>query len=163
MKPLLRFCVTTSLGIWLGASIFLLLITSALFSRMPDVAGRVASLALPVYYKTGAICALVALASVILSALYPWQESWAKRLTPVVLMLALAGVNYYAGWVVLPQAREARLRVHEYESSSAEQPARVAKARERFRKLHRLSIRLLGVVFFLLAVTLLFSAFALRM
>ena len=55
MKTFLRFCFNTSIGVWLGATAFLLILTAALFTRMPDLAGRVVGLALPVYFDTGAV------------------------------------------------------------------------------------------------------------
>ncbi|MEE8110507.1 MAG: DUF4149 domain-containing protein [bacterium] len=158
MRSVLRFCLNTSLGIWLGATVFFLLVLITLFGQIPAEAGRVASLLFPTYYITGVFCALFALASAVLLAVFARQAGWARKLTPVVLVLAMAGVNYYGGWVVLPEARAARIEIHLSKTS----PAKAAKARERFQRLHRLSIQLFGVVFFLLAVTLLFTTFTLR-
>ena len=172
MKTFLRFCFNTSIGVWLGATAFLLILTAALFTRMPDLAGRVVGLALPVYFETGAVCALIALASIIPLAILSWGGlSPAKRWIPFVLVAAMAGLNYYGGWVVLPKAREARVRVHEIQGkpggaggkgASTERSAELVRLRERFQRLHRLSTRLFGVVFFLLVVTVVYTSFVLR-
>ena len=171
MKTFLRFCFNTSIGVWLGATAFLLILTAALFTRMPDLAGRVVGLALPVYFETGAVCALIALASVIPLAILSWGGlSPAKRWIPFVLVAAMAGLNYYGGWVVLPKAREARVRVHEIQGkpggaeggTSTERSAELVPLRERFQRLHLLSTRLFGVVFFLLVVTVVYTSFVLR-
>lgn len=167
MKTFLRFCFNTSIGVWLGATAFLLILTAALFTRMPDLAGRVVGLALPVYFETGAVCALIALASVIALAILSWGGlSPVKRWIPFVLVAAMAGLNYYGGWVVLPKAREARIQVHEIQGkpggTSTERSAELIRLRKRFQRLHRLSTRLFGVVFFLLVVTVGYTSFVLR-
>jgi hypothetical protein len=82
----------------------------------------------------------------------------------------MAGLNYYGGWVVLPKAREARVRVHEIQGkpggaeggTSTERSAELVPLRERFQRLHLLSTRLFGVVFFLLVVTVVYTSFVLR-
>ena len=171
MKTFLRFCFNTSIGVWLGATAFLLILTAALFTRMPDVAGRVAGLALPIYFETGAVCALIALASVIPLTILSWGGlSPVKLWIPFVLVAAMAGLNYYGGWVVLPKAREARVQVHEIQGkpggaggASTERSAELTRLRERFQRLHRLSTRLFDVVFFLLVVTAVYASFVLRM
>lgn len=162
MKSFLRFCFDVSLGLWLGATVFFLLALMRLFDRMPGEAGGVASHLFPVYYTIGALCALVALASGILLAAVARRGSWARRLAPVVLAAAMAGVNYYAGWVVLPQAAAARVQV-ETQRGPSPGGAEAAKARERFQSLHQLSIRLFAAVLVLLVLTLLYSSFALRL
>lgn len=163
MKSFLRFCFDVSLGLWLGATVFFLLVLMRLFERMPGEAGGVASHLFPVYYTTGALCALVALASGILLAAISWRGGWARRLAPVVLAAAMAGVNYYAGWVVLPQAAAARVQVETQKGPSGGLGAEAAKARERFQSLHQLSTRLFAAVLVLLVLTLLYSSFALRL
>ncbi len=163
----LRFFYNLSLATWLGITVFFLAVTAALFNRMPDVAGRVASLALPLYFQAGDICALFALVSVTLLALAVWKDfSTVKKVTPIVLIVLMAGLNTYGGWVVLPAAREARIELHENQKAgtarTSEQKAALEKTRNRFQRLHRLSTQLFGVVFFLIGATIIFSSFVLR-
>jgi hypothetical protein len=158
MKSFLRFCYNTSLGFWLGATIFFLFVLMKLFGALPDEAGRAASAMFPIYYVTGTYCAIVALLASLFLALSGWTRSRRKRLAPIFLVVALAGVNYYAGWVVLPQAKAAQVKIVENKGSEAE----IAQAKERFQHLHRLSTQLFGTVIFLLAVALIVSLIALR-
>jgi hypothetical protein len=158
MKAFLRFCYNTSLGFWLGATIFFLFVLLKLFAVLPGQAGRAASVMFPIYYETGTYCAIVALLASLFLALSGWTRSRRKRLAPILLVVALAGVNYYAGWVVLPQAKAAQVKIVENKGSEAE----IAQARERFQRLHRLSTQLFGTVIFLLAVALIVSLMALR-
>lgn len=167
VNTILRFFYNLSLTTWLGITIFFLAVTVALFNRMPDVAGRVASLALPLYFQAGGVCALFALVSVILLALTVWKGfSPAKKVTPILLILLMAGLNTYGGWVILPAAREARIEIHENQKAGAtqtsEQKAALEKVQNRFQRLHRLSTQLFGVVFFLIGATIIFSSFVLR-
>ena len=134
---------------------------------MPDVAGRVAAHSLPLYFKAGGVCGLIALLSVTLLVFFVWKDlPPAKKVTPVVLVLVLTGLNFYGGWVVLPKAREVRIEVHERQAIAGthtlKQKAQLQKARERFQRLHKLSIRLFGAVFFLIGATIIFSSFVLK-
>lgn len=167
MRTTLKFFYNVSLATWLGTTIFFLIITSNLFDQMPDVAGRVASHALPLYFQTGGVCGLIALVSVILLVFFVWKDfSIAKKVTPAVLVLALAGLNYYGGWVVLPKAREVRIEIHKHQAmtktQTLKQKALLQKNRKRFQRLHNLSIQLFGVGFFLIGVTIIFSSFILK-
>lgn len=158
MKPFLRFCYNTALGFWLGATIFFFLVLVKLFNVLPAEAGRAASAMFPVYYVTGTYCAVIALVASLFLALSGWTRSRLKRLLPLFLVVAMAGVNYYAGWVVLPEAQAVQVRIVENKGSEAE----IAQNRKRFQELHRLSTQLFGTVIVLLAVALIVSLIALR-
>ncbi len=158
MKMIYRFCYNSSLAFWLGASIFFLFVLMKLFGTMPGEAGRAVNAMFPVYYVTGTYCVIVALLASLFLALTGWTRSRRKRLAPIFLAVALAGVNYYAGWVVLPQAKAAQVKIVENTGSEAE----MAQAKERFQRLHQLSTQLFGTVIFLLALALIVSLIALR-
>ena len=62
------------------------------------LAGLLVGLALPVYFETGAVCALIALASVILLALFFRGElSPVKRWVPFFLVVVMAGLSTTPG------------------------------------------------------------------
>lgn len=119
----------TSLALWVGAAAFLTAgVMPALFLNLaPSEAGHIASLVFPIYFRAGLVVGLVAsLAAGVLSR--GGGRRWQATLALLLVMTAAQG---WSALVVHPEM--ARIRGVDAEAS-------------RFQQLHRLSVRLNGVV-----------------
>ena len=135
-----------TLGVWVGSVVFFSFIAApTLFGALgKETAGRAVSAIFPRYYALGAVCGAVAIVSGLL--LGARQAAWGRSLlVEMVIVLLMVGAVGYAGWVLLPQAAQARLDRARAADGSSEQ----AEAQARFASLHRRSVLLNGAVLLL--------------
>jgi hypothetical protein len=118
-----------SLALWIGATVFLSGgVLPVLFLNLePHDAGRIAALIFPIYFRAGLVAGVIATAAAAVLARDGGRRWKAVLLVLVVMTVAQA----WSTIVVLPEI--ARIRGMESEV-------------ERFQQLHRLSVRLNGVV-----------------
>jgi archaellum biogenesis protein FlaJ (TadC family) len=116
--------------VWLGAAVFFSgVVLPVLFLRMaPAEAAGVAALVFPWYYRLGAVAGALALVAGAGLARASTTRAWRAATVIVALMLA---AQCWGGFVVHPQMQ--RIRGQD-------------SAVTRFQELHRLSVRLNGVV-----------------
>jgi len=121
--------LVTSLSLWVGAAAFLTAgVMPVLFLNLaPSEAGRIAALVFPVYFRAGLVVGIVASLSAFLLSRGGGRR-WQAAFALLVLMTAAQG---WSALVVHPEM--ARMRGVEAEAAH-------------FQQLHRLSVRLNGVV-----------------
>ncbi len=106
----LRAVYLLAVAVWVGTLVFFsFAATPAIFSTLPrDEAARAVAALFPAYYVTGWIAGGVALAATLALAARAGAFGRAARWRAGLLVLMLA-LSLYAGLVVLPQVRAARL------------------------------------------------------
>ncbi len=110
MAGVLRAVYLLALAVWVGTLVFFsFAATPAIFTTLPrEEAARAVAALFPVYYVTGWVAGGLALAATLglaaLTRAFGPLPRW--RAAVLVLMLALSA---YAGLVVLPEVRAARL------------------------------------------------------
>lgn len=110
MRGVLRAIYLLSLTVWVGTLVFFsFAATPRIFAMLPrDEAARAVAALFPVYYATGWIAGGLALAATLGLAALARTFGPAARWRAAILALMLA-VSAYAGLVVLPEVRAARL------------------------------------------------------
>jgi len=118
-----------ALALWIGAAVFFSAgVLPTLFLQLDaHDAGRIAALVFPVYFRAGLVCGVVASAAAGLVARFGGRR-WKIVVAVLVVMTA---AQAWQALVILPEI--ARIRGVETETV-------------RFQQLHRLSVRLNGVV-----------------
>lgn len=137
MRRLLSWLHLVALIVWLGETVFLsFVVAPSVFRAFPvEQAGSVMSALFPGYYAVGSVCGVILVAS----AFGLWRTSkggrWAAAGGVAALML---GAVVYAGVVVQPRVHELRAERH--------RPGAGAAVDAEFDRLHRMSVRLNGLV-----------------
>jgi len=148
------FLYLLSLVCWLGGMIFFaFFVAPVIFTRLPVAdAGKVVAGIFPRYYLLGYVAGIIAvLMAIYFSVTAEWARGWWSA-AAVLLIIAL-GLTFYAGLVIRPQVDQIRTVAEETNPD----PAR----KERFDKLHRLSVQLNGAVMLLDLLALVSTAAAL--
>ncbi len=139
MITILRFLHLLSLVVWIGGSIFLVVIGApSIFKVLPrESAGDVLGDIFPKYWIMGYICGGSALVTIILLSLkehfYP--------LGKIALLVVMIALTLYIGLVVASKAREVRLEIRTVEDS-----VRKETLKKEFKYLHMKSVALNVVV-----------------
>jgi len=139
MNWLLLWVHLLALATWLGETVFFgVVVAPALFRGLSaQEAGNITALIFPGYYTTGYACGALLVAT----AVALWRRSrpaggiWLLAALVAVVILAAC---LFAGLDVLPEADALRAQLHD--------PGASPTAREQFDALHRLAVRLNGVV-----------------
>ena len=141
--PALGFLAVGALGLWLGSIVFLSLVAAPVLFRMlgKAEAGRVMRFLFPSYYSFGAACGAILVTSTALRALLTPQPS-ALHGTVAMLGALMLGLTLYSWRVLLPRIDRIRRRL------ASEDPTEEGTGMEHdyFRRLHRLSVRVNGLV-----------------
>ena len=136
MRTLIDSVFVTTLSGWLGSAVFFsAVVLPTLFINLePAVAGEIATLIFPLYYRFGLACGLILLGACVVAARHETTTAgsvrvgwWAAVATVALMLLCQA----YAELVIRPEMSEIRV---------------LADARPAFDALHRLSVRLNAVV-----------------
>lgn len=120
------------LCLWVGGTVlFTFLATPAIFSNFDrDMAGRIVGVMFPLYFPY--VLALSALSLICVLLLRDSFAPWAFKASMALVVLALA-INAYVTFVLHPQTRDIKARVHSFEQEPD------SAARKRFRQLHAIS------------------------
>ena len=143
MSAFLKTAHLLALGVWLGSVVFFSFVAApTLFGALGrETAGRAVSAIFPRYYAIGGGCGAVALVSGLLLGVL--QGAWGRSFTAALVLVAImTGLVAYAGWILLPQASQAR----QERARSPEGTAGHEAAEAHFAALHRLSVLLNGAV-----------------
>lgn len=120
----------TAVSLWMGtAAFYSAVVLPVLFTHLPsDQAGAIAALVFPWYFRIGAVLGVIATAA----ALRMCSGAGIAWRVAAVVLAAMTAAQLYSTLIVHPEV--ARLRADN------------AVQGERFQELHRLSVRLNGVV-----------------
>jgi len=153
---LLGFLSHLALAIWLGGMIFMTFVVApALFRRLgPEDGGRATRAIFPGYYRLGATCGGVLVASLALGALLA-PEPHARRGLEAILASAMLALTLYSWRVLSPRVELARLKTHRKDPTD---PSNLE--RRYFRRLHARSMRINGAVLLLGLITLMLHLLA---
>jgi len=145
-----------ALAIWLGSMIFFTFVAApSLFGRLGrEDGGRATRAIFPGYYRLGASCGGVLVASLALGAVLA-PEPHARRGLEAILGSAMLALTLYAWRVLSPRIELARLRTHRKDPTD---PANIE--RRYFRRLHAQSVRINGTVLILGLITLMLHLLA---
>ncbi len=130
--------------------------TPAIFLQLPrEMAGQLLAALFPRYYTLGYAAGGAMLATTLIEAIMVRQLPWLRAL----LIAAMLGTVVYAGTVVRPQVHELKIQMKAVEEGSETGK----ELKEKFDRLHRLSVILnvvaMGIGIFLLGIL----AFRLRL
>lgn len=144
MSAAARVLHLLAVSVWLGSVAFFSFVAApAIFRTLPkQQAGDVVGAIFPTYYWVGHVCGAVALAGLVVAAR---SGGWSVRAAVAgLLLVVMLGANVYAGFVVQPKVVKAKVEIREATSEHSVPPP--IELKERFDKLHKLSVQLNVVV-----------------
>jgi hypothetical protein len=133
-----------AVSLWVGSVTFFSFVAApAIFRTLPRAqAGDVVGAIFPKYYWVGHFCGALALGALILAAR---AEGWSAKVAAAALILVvMLGANIYSGFVVQPKVVGVKAEIRQATSSHEDTPPPDMK--ERFDRLHKLSVQLNVVV-----------------
>ncbi|MFA5353770.1 MAG: DUF4149 domain-containing protein [Thermodesulfovibrionales bacterium] len=139
------FLYTLVLSLWVGGiSLFTFIITPAIFSSFErNMAGAVVGKLFPGYFLTNLLLSVAALLLLLF-----FRERAGFRISLLLAVLAIL-INCYVQFILHPQVREVKKRIHSFESEPE------SALRGKFRRLHGVSA-VLNLVLLADGVTLLY-------
>jgi uncharacterized membrane protein len=144
VSALVKILHLLAVSIWVGSvAFFSFIVAPAIFRTLPrHQAGDVVGAIFPTYYWVGHLCGALALGTLILAAR---SDGWSAKAAAVgVFLVVMLGANIYAGFVVQPKVVQVKAEIREATSGGEVPPP--LEMKEKFDRLHKLSVQLNGVV-----------------